>query len=198
MTSFTVSGPGPGTATSTGYSAGQWREQALVEAAGPDALVVVAYGDPAPQGSKTRGRNGGVYESSAKTLKPWREAVKWAVIEAVDRARWSTVAKPGGVDLDITVTRERLASHFGTGRNAGIVKPWAVDALPTTQPDGDKLERAIWDALKWGGVYEDDSQVTDWSGRKRFAHPGAGWTMGRPDPRILTRPGAAIIVRRLP
>ena len=64
-----------------------------------------------------------------------------------------------------------------------------AEARPTGTPDGDKLERAILDALKWGGAYEDDAQVTDMHWRKRYATPGS------PDPWILDRPGAVIVVR---
>lgn len=35
--------------------------------------------------------------------------------------------------------------------------------------DGDKLERALWDALKYAYVITDDSNVVGWSGAKRWA-----------------------------
>ncbi len=39
--------------------------------------------------------------------------------------------------------------------------------------DGDKLERAIWDAMT-GVVYKDDSQVVKWQGEKLYADGEAG------------------------
>jgi crossover junction endodeoxyribonuclease RusA len=36
----------------------------------------------------------------------------------------------------------------------------------STVPDGDKLERAVWDALTNAQVWEDDARVVDWSGQK--------------------------------
>lgn len=41
----------------------------------------------------------------------------------------------------------------------------------TQRPDGDKLTRAIWDALT-GVAFEDDSQVVEWHGVKRRAEVG--------------------------
>ena len=141
---------------------------------GMDALVVIVYGQPAPQGSKVRGRVGGVYESAAATLKPWREAVKHAVIDLGQ----PTIHKGVPVAVEITTSRKRPDSHWGTGQNGGILKPRFDQARPTAAPDGDKLERAILDALKWGGAYFDDAQVTDMVVAKCYATPGSG------DPRV--------------
>ena len=38
-------------------------------------------GEPAPQGSKSVGRHGGVYEKSRK-VKPWRDAIRAATLQA--------------------------------------------------------------------------------------------------------------------
>lgn len=35
-----------------------------------------------------------------------------------------------------------------------------------TKPDGDKLQRAVWDSLKTGGLIEDDARVVRWHGAK--------------------------------
>jgi crossover junction endodeoxyribonuclease RusA len=40
------------------------------------------------------------------------------------------------------------------------------------KPDGDKLERGVWDALSMAGVWGDDSQVIRWFGSKRIAELG--------------------------
>ena len=161
----------------------------LIQAEHPDGLVVVAYGKPAPQGSKVRGHHGGVYESSADTLKPWREAVKYATIAASTVDPFPMITRPIPVQLELVTSKRRPDNHWRTGAHAGELKGWALDARPAATPDGDKLERAILDALKWGGAYEDDAQVTDMHWRKRYATPGS------PDPWILDRPGAVIVVR---
>lgn len=43
--------------------------------------TIIVHGIPAPQGSKRHLGNGVMVEMSKK-VKPWREAVKWAAIEA--------------------------------------------------------------------------------------------------------------------
>ena len=45
------------------------------------AVEFIVYGLPAPQGSKRHVGRGIMVESS-KAVKPWREAVKWAALEA--------------------------------------------------------------------------------------------------------------------
>jgi Holliday junction resolvase RusA-like endonuclease len=161
------------------------RRQRLQTAYGPSALVVIAYGKPTQQGSKNRGRNGGLYESANDALVPWREAVKHATMDQ----RPDTIRKPTPVHLIFATSRERPTAHYGTGRNAGIIKPQYLEAEPTTMPDGDKLERAIYDALKWGGAYQDDSQITRCHGwAKCYATPGSA------DLFVLDRPGAVIVL----
>ncbi len=46
--------------------------------------------------------------------------------------------------------------------------------VPATKPDGDKLARALGDGLERAGVLANDSRITDWHVRKRYAdktHP---------------------------
>ena len=50
----------------------------------------------------------------------------------------------------------------------------AGDLLPTVKPDGDNIEKLVWDGCK-GVVWWDDKQVTDWHGWKRYSD----------DPRIV-------------
>ncbi|MCR4339570.1 MAG: RusA family crossover junction endodeoxyribonuclease [Gemmatimonadaceae bacterium] len=67
---------------------------------------------------------------------------------------------------------QRPAGHYGTGRNAGTVRPCAPE-WPTTKPDADKLTRALLDALT-GVAYVDDSQVVHLGIRKEWALTGPG------------------------
>lgn len=52
-----------------------------------------------------------------------------------------------------------------------LVRPASAKkrSKPHVIPDGDKLERAVWDALQRAGVFANDSQVTSWTGEKRYA-----------------------------
>ncbi|MFC3348230.1 RusA family crossover junction endodeoxyribonuclease [Streptomyces echinoruber] len=146
---------------------------------------ITVHGTPGPQGSKTRNPSGALYESSAK-VKPWREAVKSAALDALayDEA-WRPLRE--AVRLEVVFTLRRPRSHYGTGRNAGVVKPSAPQ-FPIGKPDTDKLLRSTQDALKDAGVLLDDSVVTDTVAAKRYVLTGVD---------ALSHPGAVIRVWRL-
>ena len=147
-----------------------------------EILTFTADGIPAPQGSKNttaqKDRAGeytgkvSVYESSVK-LKPWRQRVATAA-----RAAHRGEPAEGPLVLNIVFRLPRPKDHFGTGRNAGKLKPSAPE-WPTKKPDLDKLERAILDALTIARAYGDDSQVVAIHSTKTFAdHDAPGVTVG--------------------
>ena len=138
------------------------------------SIEITVLGVPAPQGSK-RGfaiKAKGAYtgkvaqvESSAK-VKPWRMAVKYA---AMDAMTWACERIPmtGAVGIEVTFRLPRPKGHYGTGRNAGLVKdsaPW----YPAGRPDLDKLLRSTFDALGEAGVWGDDAQVVKVRGSKVY------------------------------
>lgn len=102
-------------------------------------------------------------ESSQK-VKPWREAVKWAVLEQGH----PSVAGPVGVDIVFTLPKPKSA-------------PKKRATLPDRKPDIDKLLRSTLDALVQVGVIEDDARVVSVHCTKSFpgesenalAYPGA-------------------------
>lgn len=148
------------------------------------SIVVIAYGKPITQGSKTRNRYGGVRDDNAKTLKPWREAVKTAALEVMALADRLTCP----VSVRATFSFDRPASHYRTGRNAHLLRD-AAPAWPANKGSGDldKLERALFDALTDAGVFRDDSQVVESSARKVWfgEHEDA---LSLPGVRIEVRP----------
>ena len=76
----------------------------------------------------------------------------------------------GPVELVCWFVFPRPKGHYRMGKHAGKLRddaPTLVDG----RPDGDKLDRAVRDALT-GVVYRDDAQVAIWSGGKRYASPG--------------------------
>ncbi|SHI65500.1 RusA family crossover junction endodeoxyribonuclease [Streptomyces sp. 3214.6] len=148
------------------------------------ALHLTVYGTPAPQGSKNRNAAGALYESSAK-VRPWRQDVKTAALDALlhDEA-W--VALSGAVWLDVQFSLRRPKHHFGTGKNAGLLKA-SAPPYPTGTPDLDKLVRSTQDALKDAGVLADDSVVATLSASKVYVLWGDS----------LRTPGAVIKVWRL-
>ena len=64
-------------------------------------------GTPAPQGSKARGRNGGLYEMS-KRVGPWRQAVAFATSDAGGDYDWPP---DGALSVEITFLMGRPGYH---------------------------------------------------------------------------------------
>jgi len=130
-----------------------------------DTINLTAYGKPVTQGSKTRTR-WGMRDDNADTLRPWREAVKGAALDAM---RWHD-RLDGPVRVQLVYTFDRPAGHYRTGRNAHLLRDTAP-RFPANRSSGDvdKLERACFDALTDGGAWKDDSQVVDVRARKVWA-----------------------------
>jgi Holliday junction resolvase RusA-like endonuclease len=174
-------------------------------------LTITVHGDPQPQGNKTAyltslikvkpgphipkcpgcgtSLRGSISMTEARrpksraAFKAWRNAV----INAAALARTGP-AMTGPLGLALVVTVARPAGHYGTGRNAGLVKPAYANAQPHVRPDGGKYQRAVEDALTLAGIWGDDSQVVAWTGRKKYTgQPGA-----------LAEPGAQISVWHMP
>jgi crossover junction endodeoxyribonuclease RusA len=116
----------------------------------------VVLGEPQPQGSKTvvqqRGRRPRVIEDNPDTA-PWRERVERAAREAMA----GRPLRDGPLRLTATFVFRRPATHYGTGRNSGLLKP-SAPIYVRTRPDVDKLVRAVGDALA-GTVCRDDARV---------------------------------------
>ena len=137
-------------------------------AAKPSVFKLHFLGDPAPQGSKTVSRWGGLREVSTK-IQPWRASVQYA---CAAQFKGEPIAE--AVELDVTFILPRAKNHYGTGRNATKLKGSAPRHHIKT-PDLDKLLRGVLDPMtvKCGGnVLIDDSCVVALNGRKRYAAAG--------------------------
>ncbi len=132
------------------------------------ALSIVVYGNPEPRGSKTAGIGKGgrrfMRDSNPKSY-PWMRDVAQAAGIAM-RAQ-PLLRGPLRVDVDFYLPRPK--GHFGTGKNAGKVRP-SAPSRPITKPDKGKLERGTLDALE-GIVYANDSQVVEGDSRKFYGEP---------------------------
>jgi len=139
-------------------------------------MTITVYGTPAPQGSKRHVGNGVMIESSAK-VKPWREAVKWAVLEntRVHLLKDLRICGPVAVEMVFTLPKPKSAPK---GR-----RTW-----PDRKPDLSKLIRSTEDALTEVGVYEDDARIVRCTATKVF--PGEGEDS-------LPSPGAVIRIRSI-
>lgn len=115
-----------------------------------ERFTVTVVGRPAPQGSKHQGQYGQMREASVY-LPAWRAAVKRAVYE---RYRELGI-DPEALPLFMGPVGVRVTFYLDHGDR--------VDG----PPDGDKLERAVWDVLTKARVWEDDGRAVEWSGSKR-------------------------------
>ena len=117
-------------------------------------------------------KSGGVsLVESSKRVKPWRQDVKYAALEAHEQTCGDEgVHFPKGTPVCVSLTfyTPRPQSHYGTGRNAQTVKA-SAPAPPATKPDLDKLVRSTLDALGEAGMWADDGQVTDLIATARYA-----------------------------
>jgi len=119
-----------------------------------------------------RAGEAGMRHSNAKWLTPWRSSVAAAAALAMDERE----ALIGPVRLELAFRVQRPHGHYGTGRNADKLRP-SAPAVPITNPDLDKLVRAVLDALT-GIVYRDDAQVVELEVVKRYGPPGLdAWVM---------------------
>ena len=144
-------------------------------------------GLPAPQGSKRHVGRGIMIESS-KHVKPWRQDVR-AAAEAWISTRPGLYPMDGALSVDMVFSMPRPKGHYGTGRNAGVLKA-SAPSYPQGMPDLSKLIRSTEDALTSAGLWEDDARVVEYG---RLAKVYAAST----DPDALPVTGAVIRVRRM-
>lgn len=142
-------------------------------AQGPIRIAVV--GLPAPQGSKSykgRSKTGkAIMVESSERVRPWREAVKQATLDAlavgpVDEHGFPFDRDP--VRVIVVFRLPRPAGHYRTGANAQLLRD-AAPSWPAGRPDVDKLLRSTLDALGEAGLWRDDCQVVRVVGEKVWA-----------------------------
>jgi Holliday junction resolvase RusA-like endonuclease len=153
---------------------------------GAMSIDLFVPGIPVPQGSMKgyvrRGKGGGAGTVALTNNNPklieWRMKVTGHAI--AKQPEWAEVSKavfpmegPIGIRLDFILPRPQ--SHYGTGRNAKVLKP-SAPKYPTGTPDLDKLVRAILDALTDARVWDDDSQVVLVKAVKEYEGPS--WPQG--------------------
>lgn len=131
-------------------------------------IAIRVHGVPIPQGSKSASVINGravLRDANDKTLAPWRRHVTAA---ARDQTRYTDTIH-GPIRVWVRFTFERPPSHYGSGRNAHLVKDSAPRFAGRACGDLDKLQRAIFDALTDAQVWHDDTQVVDVRARKFYA-----------------------------
>lgn len=147
---------------------------------------MTVLGHPVPQGDLTgrplmkKGGGGPVVgqggrpivvqaHTNAKALKPWRQDVAMTAVAS----GWPGM---GVGELDealfvrLTFYVSRPDSHFGTGRNAGVLKDSAPLYPERSGADSDKLARSVLDSLT-GIIWKDDKRIVTLPVRKRYGTP---------------------------
>ena len=143
--------------------------------ANTEPITFFVPGIPASKGSTKSMRHAAtgkiITMSTCKTLPAWQ-----ATVRLIADRHWPHNPSRGPMSATAEFWLPRPKSHYGTGRNAGKLKPNAPTWAPVT-PDGDKMERAMWDGLT-GVVFENDRQVVRWHGTKVYGdRPGVTITV---------------------
>jgi Holliday junction resolvase RusA-like endonuclease len=132
-------------------------------------VAFTVLGKPEPAGSKrafTNPKTGRVQVVDAnRHAAPWKQQVAGAARGVLTEAPLLT----GPLSLTVVFFVKRPRGHFGTGRNANVLKP-SAPRYPAVKPDATKLVRAVEDALT-GVIYRDDAQVVDQYVAKRYGTP---------------------------
>ncbi len=139
-------------------------------------LRFTVVGHPEPGGSKRAFaiRRGGVptgriaVSDANPRAKSWQRLVAEAAMQAVHEQGWECVQQ-APCEIELTFYRQRAKGHYGTGKNAEVLKRTAP-SRPTQAPDAKKLARGTTDALK-GIVWRDDSQAVRDVATKRYGIP---------------------------
>lgn len=128
-------------------------------------------GIPAPGGSKTPGFSKKTGKSfcrpASKKTKPWM-----ATVAGVVRSQYDGELLQGALSLSMEFRLLRPKGHYGSGRNAAVLKP-SSPAFPTVKPDLTKLVRSTEDALT-GILWRDDTQVAFGDYRKLYVDKDPG------------------------
>lgn len=149
--------------------------QLALAVAQPRRIDLVVYGQPAPQGSKSfkgMSRSGhAIMVESSKRVKPWRELVWSAAVEA--KAEGGPLDGPLVGRIVFTVPKPKSAPKNRT-------------TYPDRMPDLSKLLRSTEDALVQAGAIADDARII---GLERLwkAYPNE-------DPEALDAPGVRITI----
>ncbi len=106
-------------------------------------------------------RTGRAYIKQAHPVHIWKAAVRLAA-EAQNCELLRTA-----VDVEAIFYFPRPKAHFGTCRNAGLLKA-SAPTRHVSKPDIDNLQKALFDALS-GVIFEDDRQIASALTEKYYA-----------------------------
>lgn len=116
-------------------------------------ITFTVYGEPMAQ-KRPRAREMGKFIQVYDDPKSAKAKDTLAVI-IQQQAPPRLLEGPLRVNIDFYFSRPK--SHFGTGRNAGVLKPTA-DEYRWQKPDRDNLDKLVLDAMS-GIIFHDDAQA---------------------------------------
>lgn len=123
------------------------------------SISFTVVGKASPSGSKKAFRHPKtgriIVMDTAKGKDQWQAYCRSIAMQAAQKEGWSL--ETGAVALTIQFVFARPKSHYGTGKNAGKLKP-NLPTWHTQKPDRTKLLRCTEDAFT-GVLWRDDSQV---------------------------------------
>jgi len=144
----------------------QTEEQLVSEAIETQVIIIEVVGTPQTRGSKRPFRRGKkiVMVDDNKRSGGWMGQVADAA-----RQVYTGPLLRGPVTFEMTFRRARPKGHYGTGRNAGVLKD-SAPRYPIGSPDVTKCVRAAEDALT-KVVWYDDAQVVSQENHKVYGEP---------------------------
>lgn len=131
-------------------------------------IAFTVPGEAQPAGSKrgfpfnrANGSTGVAISDANPKSKSWQHAVRTAAEEA-----YQGPLLEGPIRLTVQFFRVRPKGHFGSGKNANVLKP-SAPAWPTSKPDTSKLLRGLEDALT-STIWRDDAQIVEQTASKHY------------------------------
>jgi len=134
-------------------------------------LVFAIPGDPVPWTSTKQNRHTGNRFLPARQSDAIAHNVAFINQRLGGEDHDLVFAKAVPLSLDCCFFVKRPKGHYGTGRNAGVLKDWAP-AFPTGKPDRSNLEKMVEDCLVLARVMPDDDQVVRGRSEKLYAALG--------------------------
>lgn len=132
-----------------------------------------------PAGSK-RGfaiRRGGVLTGQVAITDACKGSADWKhTVAFTARQHYTGPLMQGPLEVTFVFFQQRPKCHFGTGKNAAILKSDAPK-YPTSRPDLLKLSRGVEDAIT-SIIWQDDSQIVIEHLEKRYGNPGVHICIG--------------------
>ena len=127
-------------------------------------------GKPVQKGNISfNSRTGKPYHREGKRLEAWTEEIAWTVKQALEEGRWVQQGVNGWGSFTLPAGMfpwagdgVRLSTEFRLRRPRN-----RAGKVASVKPDGDKLHRAVADALA-GILYKDDAQIIEGRYAKRY------------------------------